>query len=321
MLFRQLVLFIAIITLSSCSTILNKKTYPVYVTSNEQHAAVKIKDSIYKLPARVQVKRSKEDLEVTLLTDSLSRNYNIQAILDPKFTHLNLTGSVIAPINYAVDLTTPKRFYYGKYILLNSAETDSIIQPKSTRLARYFSYKPETHKGDINTYLSVPFLNFFQFNFPNSSTVKEDTGMFLFGTGIEYYHKDKEFLNIGIGSYANVYESAVEDKALMFSHFIRITNNHKVNRFTLGYGLGFSHNIVTQKYYLYSQFEDEVIRIRRTQNTIDLVLAAQMQVVKNIHIGLTYKPSVYRLSSPSDFAYNHVISAEITAKLRLKKKK
>lgn len=319
--FKKLVFFIIIITLNSCSTLLNKKTYPVYVTSNEQQATVKIKDSIYKLPARVQVQRSKQDLEVTLLTDSLSRKFNVQAILDPKFTYLNLTGTIFAPINYAVDLTTQKKFYYGKHIFLNMAQTNDTIYTKPTRIVRYLSYKPDTHQGDINAYLSVPFLNFFHFNLPNTNTSKEDTGMFLFAAGIEYYHKNNEFINIGIGSYANIYDSAVRDKSLMFSHFLNITNNHRINRFTLGYGLGFSHNIVTQKYYLYSQFEDEVIRIRRTQNTIDLVLSAQMQVVKNINIGLTYRPSVYRLSSPSDFAYNHVISAEITAKLRLKKKK
>jgi hypothetical protein len=69
---RNLIFLIPIIFLSSCATLILRKDYDIRVSSNVPNAKAEILDSVYCLPAEFQIKRSKEDLNIKLLSDSIN---------------------------------------------------------------------------------------------------------------------------------------------------------------------------------------------------------------------------------------------------------
>lgn len=71
------------IILSSCSTILRKQTQKVYVFSSTEGATVTVNDSLYKLPAHVEVKRDRTPVKMEYKSafkeaDSLTTLFNYQ---------------------------------------------------------------------------------------------------------------------------------------------------------------------------------------------------------------------------------------------------
>ena len=126
----QLLLMVAGLLCTSCATILKKKTYNVKVTSDLEHAQVKVADSIYMLPAKIKLERSNKELDITLISEELNIDYKVKPSPDPVFLYVNLSGTLFAPLNYAVDFTNHKRFYYGKKIHLDSKDTLREIVPK-----------------------------------------------------------------------------------------------------------------------------------------------------------------------------------------------
>lgn len=60
---------------SSCATLLTKQSYKVKIDSNVEKAKVEVRDSIYPLPATIQVKRSRDDLDLKLITDTATIGY------------------------------------------------------------------------------------------------------------------------------------------------------------------------------------------------------------------------------------------------------
>ncbi|WHT38676.1 hypothetical protein QNH98_17040 [Myroides sp. mNGS23_01] len=57
-----------------------------------------------------------------------------------------------------------------------------------------------------------------------------------------------------------------------------------------------------------------------SHNTVGLLAAVNVEVVKNFHVGLSYKPSLYRVSAPKGHVNNHLLSLELTYKLKLRGK-
>jgi hypothetical protein len=149
------------LTLTSCATIFTKKSYDLKIDSSV-HGKVEIKDSVYKLPATVKVKRSKEDLTIKLIADTTTTHYTIRSAPNTHFVFFNLLWFELCPIAYLVDLTNQKRFYYGKSVYLNPYDTVRIIRPSAFKgFKNYFNKEYDGNKGKINLALSIPFINSF----------------------------------------------------------------------------------------------------------------------------------------------------------------
>jgi len=245
---RNLIFLIPIILLSSCATLMLRKDYDIRVSSNVPNAKAEIRDSVYSLPAEFRIKRSKEDLNIKLLSDSLKRNYIVKASPNATFLYANLICYPILPIMYGIDFTNQKRFYYGKTITLNTYDTTSIIRPKiSKKYNDYWTKSFPTNKGQINLIYSLSWVNSFYLQ-PNQETSKANTGFWGISAGLEYYYKEKKYLSLtgsAVMDFFIPFPAAVDfsgEVENMYSVYASLTDNYKFRRFTVGYGLNYSRN-------------------------------------------------------------------------------
>lgn len=323
---RNLIFLIPIILLSSCATLMLRKDYDIRVSSNVPNAKAEIRDSVYSLPAEFRIKRSKEDLNIKLLSDSLKRNYIVKASPNATFLYANLICYPILPIMYGIDFTNQKRFYYGKTITLNTYDTTSIIRPKiSKKYNDYWTKSFPTNKGQINLIYSLPWVNSFYLQ-PNQETSKANTGFWGISAGLEYYYKEKKYLSLtgsAVMDFFIPFPAAVDfsgEVENMYSVYASLTDNYKFRRFTVGYGLNYSRN--TWQLVYHDRFDPPPPTrepATKSSNTIGFTFDGYHQIGKRFYIGLIYRPTLLNIYPEVDFKYEHLISLDFKWKIRLKK--
>lgn len=319
---RLLFTLIICFLLTSCATILNKKTYDLRVSSNEIHAKLKIYDSIYDLPNKIKVTRSKHDLNVTLITDSLNWDYIIKSAPNPTFLYLNLVGSHFAPLNYAVDFTNQKRFYYGKDVYLNTNDTLRLIEPPSTKF--YTDFFAETYpknKNAINLVASIPYANAFYLK-PQDFGIKSNVGFFGISAGIEYFYKPKKYVSFKVSASTDFlapFPAPVHydgEHETMNSFNFALTDNVKINRFSIGYGLNYAFNKFN---FIDNSDHENEIKITRKSQSLGLSTDVYFQFGRYFFVGVVYKISLYQIQPKAEFKYEHLISLDFAFKLPLRK--
>ncbi len=330
--FKSIFLVVMVFCFTSCATVFSKRTYDLEITSHENTKA-KVYDSIYNLPAKVNVTRSKNDLTVVLISDTVTTNYSLQPSINPKYLYGNLSFVHLAPVGYLVDLTTQKRFYYGKSVFLNVNDTITQIRTPiaasysniKNNISNYFTDKHQTNKGQINLTVSIPWVNNFNFK-PIGENRKNDTKFFSLTAGIDYYHTENKFLNIHVSTLIGnevpvpVGVDSEGETESFISNSIGLTENHTFNRFTVGYGVQISKNkwIFSNK-----DYDENVLDSKKPYSTynlgIGLTANAYFRPVKNLYIGLVYNPNLYNLKPSSKFQYEHVLSLDFVWKFRIKR--
>src|SRR5688572_9621515 len=88
---------VIVILFSSCATTLNRKAYLVKFSSSGDGDKIEVNKKTYELPARVSIRRSKEDLDVKLITDTVTADYTIRSAPNPQFLFYNLLWFSVAP--------------------------------------------------------------------------------------------------------------------------------------------------------------------------------------------------------------------------------
>jgi len=309
-----------ILCLTSCATILAGKEYNVKLYSNIPDAKAKVNDSIYNLPTTVTVLRSKKELPVTLITNSATTNILLQPKVNPWFIYGNLAFGILG---YPIDLTNNKRFYYGREILL-----DNINNNKDSLQARekidYFKRDFPTHKGQINITASIPYANGFYLQ-PHNEPAKSSFGFFGFSIGAEYFYKDTKFLKFTAGSSIDFefpfpapldhFDSYETVTATNFT----LTNNHKIGRFTFGYGLNYAIYAwrIINPDHTFPAYGPE----SRTRNShaYGLSLNAYHQFSKSVFLGVVYNPTFVNSFPVTQFKYQHAVSLDLLFKFTLHK--
>lgn len=320
----SLVLLLAL-TLTSCATVFNKKNQAIYLYSTTNKESVKVQDSVYKLPLRLEVLRSKKDMEVTLLTDSVALDYTVKSTVDGKIVY-NLGGLMFAPIGFVIDLTNPKRFVYPKQIYLDPNEDDRVIdgskkrkqkvEKMKYRVDKYFAYKPDTKKGDIYFNGTLALFNYLSFDLPKDGGKPTGFGMGYGGVGFSYYYTDKNYLSLDLTANNNIAFLPLFNDRILGSYTVKLENHHQFNRFTVGYGIfsGSNEFLVEEGDY------NSVFDLESKQKVVGLVLSTNLELIKNLHLGFSYKPALYEVGASKGWINNHVVSLEIMYKLRLRRK-
>ncbi|WP_060873493.1 hypothetical protein [Myroides odoratus] len=317
-------LLLALLLLTSCATVLNEDSRLIYFYSSKNLEKIKVKDSIYELPVQLNLARSKEDLKVVMVTDSTDLNYTIKAHLDNKFLALNLTGLVFAPVNYAVDLTNHRRFEYPRTVYLDPMMADGmpIIQEEQMLKHRnkYINYKPNTKKGDIYFYGTFTPFNYMSFDIPGVLREQKQEALGNGGgeVGFLYYYGANSYLSIGAGGYTSFMLLPILEDFLLYAYTIKVANFHQINRLNLGYGVFWGRN-QNREDISENGYNREDIKVS-SHNTVGLLAAVNFEVAKNFHVGLSYKPSLYRVSAPKGHVNNHLLSLELIYKLKLRGK-
>lgn len=328
---RRLLPLLLLVLLSSCATIFSKKTYEMEVRSNT-YTKVKVYDSVFDLPAKIEVKRSKENLSIAFISDTVSKNHFIKASVSPKYLFGNLSFVHFAPVGYLIDLTTQKRFYYGNSILINANDTVTEINTQVTtnykgfkkRVRNYFTKDFDTNKGQLNVIVSVPWINSFHFK-PIGESAQNNTGFLGLSTGLEYFYHEKRFVGLygsfTIDSEVPVFAPISYDGEHQFlrSYAVGLTHNHKLNRFTVGYGLNYSKNTWQLKNNEYDPLEEgSRMPQSKSNHSLGLITNSYFQFGKRLFVGINYKPSLIAFNANSKLHYEHVISLDFVWKFKIK---
>lgn len=326
---RLFILFVVIIVfLPSCATLALKSNYNIHFQSSAENAKLQVSNKIYHLPADVNVIRSKEDLKVTLLTDTLQKDFVLKSGKSLSFMYGNLFLLFYAPVGYGVDMFSEKRFDYGYDIFLDPLSNDSIIRkatgPESFR--SYFSKEYQTNKGQVNLLFSLPWVNSFYMQ-PKFEKPRFNTGFWGISLGTEYFYKENKFIALTSGAVMDFFLSfpaAVDlsgEHELMSSVYVNLTNNHKTRRFTYGYGINYSKN---RWMYSYTDWGDPPPPTRdpetviRTNHSVGLTLTGYHQFGKRFFMGLIYRPTFFQIHPDVKFHYEHLISLDFVWKFKVR---
>lgn len=222
--------------LTSCATLVNQSTKIVTIHTTEPSKIIYKQDTVEteNNKTHLKVERKKEVLSIVAKTDSISKTI----LLEPKNSFMFWFN---IPSNYAlgmlIDMKNPKRYSYPGKIYLNSEDS----------INRYCKYGKIDNKGELYLHLSLPHVNSFYLK-PMNEGQKINTGFWGLSFGLDYYYSKNQFINLGVSGVMDFFmplPAAVDiagEHESMESIYIYLSNNHKIQRFSMGYGLSFARN-------------------------------------------------------------------------------
>ncbi len=314
------------LTLSSCATLVTRRSYRMAVRSRSADARIMYEDSTYKLPAILRVPRSGYPLKLQFIAGDTTRSLSVCARPNPAFLFGNLGWLQMAPAAYLIDLTNPKRFYYGKNLAINAEDTTTIYRATSARWRAYWGRSYAAQKGDVALQLSIPIVSSFLLR-PEGEGAKETVGCLGIGAGFSYAYRDRRGLGLSGGvaidnvspfpaavDYAGLYERYSSLwAALMHYHY-------PFRRLSFGYGVAYSLTS-WRLAYGHDAGTTPPARTPVTQSSVALgvMAAASFRVNKALSAGLSYRASLLGFHHGDAAPYEHVISFELAYPLRLRR--
>ncbi len=262
--------------------------------------------------ADITLKRSKEDVEITIRTDNLSKT-----ILLPSKNSVAYWSNLLynGGVGMLVEKNKPKRYTYPQLIYINSLDT----------LPTYSRFRPSYQKGEMFIHLSLPYMNHFYLNPPDETSTKKSLGFWGFSLGVDYYHTNNQYLHFSANTATNffvpvpaaVYREGEYES--MSTLFFALSNNHKINRFSVGYGVTYGENIWDLNYSAgFDSIPPSREPVRKVSENLGLIFTAYYQTGAHFNIGLIYRPTFIRLRPKGTGQYEHLISLDFAWKLRVK---
>jgi len=276
--FYKLLLLFAVITLTSCSTILHRKQQKINIFSNTENATVTVNDSIYQLPAKIKVLRDKTPIRISYQSANKQLDTIVYGKLSAVFKSVNLSTTYFFGVGYLVDLTNKKRFSYPGSIFFNDnidakiyenraeeyiirkniTNTEKIDEIHSVFKRNYFSdqrkllkkqekefklYNPAV--GKFRIFITPPTLSLIGFSSknPNVEQFNNFVGGIGFGFGADYFYKENKFVSFEISNRSNQFDSFYWSDHDILAHKLDLSvrKAHKVNRFEYSYGGSFTY--------------------------------------------------------------------------------
>lgn len=311
--FRFYILVICLSVLPSCASILNCKTKRVDIITNES-ARVEINNiplANVRNRTKLMVPRDISPIEITVFSDSIRKNITIDS--KNSFAYwFNIYANVGLGMIY--DKDRAKRYSYPNRVYVD-------IRNSENSYTSYYSFQKE---GDLLLHVSLPHINSFNLN-----PIGEDSSILSLGfwgakIGLDYYHHDRQFLNLSASAVSDFFvpvPAAIDisgEYDLMSSAYLSISNNHKINRYSIGYGLSYSRNTWDHRYY--DRFDPPPpLRepVKKTDYSLGLVFPLYCQFGDNFSLGMVYRPSFLKLQPEKSFKYEHLISADFAWKFFL----
>jgi len=170
-------------------------------------------------------------------------------------------------------------------------------------------------------YLSLPMINQFLMIVENEGT-KSMIGFGGITIGLDYFHSKNQFVHFGFSSLSGgsnrIKRGSLgnDDLETLTSAYISLSNNHKIERFYIGYGLSCARNTFSHdklSWFLGLPVES----VEKSHYALGLVFPTYVQIVKFFKIGVVYRPTFYRPNMTDKFLYEHIISIDFAFKIRL----
>ena len=302
--------------MTSCATILNRPHKYVTVNTTEQSKIIYKQDTINTVnnKALLKVERKRDPLSIVATTDSLTKPIRIGA----RNSVMYWANIYNYGIGMLIDMNNPKRYTYPDKIYINSADATS----------RYYRYGKANNKGELYLHQSYTIFNPFRM-IPENENVKVNTGFWGATIGVDYYHSKNQFIHLGVSGVSGGRTSILDSTALflkvkkvefMSSEHISLSNNHKIKRFSIGYGLSYAKNTWTYRkvwwFVIFPAIEEEIVK---SHNAFGFIFPTSFQIGDYFNIGVVYRPTFYRPNMPDKFLYEHLISFDFGWKIRLKR--
>lgn len=308
-LLRKWAFIILIITLSlltSCSGLLDYSYTRVKIYTAQPTAIIHNQDTIQTVrnKARLRVKRSKEPLKFSSISQDFITHHEVQAKKDLEYHHILL---ITAGIGHLIlkklsNNHKPLGYTYPDAIFINP---DNQLSKRDyfNRRAIYFQ-------------VSLPIVNSFYFQ-PRDEEVKINTGLFGFQTGFDFYSAKNTFINVGFMYVGDATIGRGNEFESMTAASLQLSNNHRIKSLSIGYGF------VTAAHTWRSRFLDnvsqELVTDEKSHAAVGFILPIYYQLGKSLHVGLIYKPTFYPGPRSSQIGtYEHTISFELAWKIRLR---
>src|SRR5690606_6997057 len=156
------------------------------------------------------------------------------------------------------------------------------------------------NKGEMYLHGSLPHINSFQLN-PLEEGTKTNTGFWGLTVGIDYYHSTHQFISLSASGVADLFvpvPAAVDisgEYELMSSRYVSLSNNHRIRRFTLGYGFSYARNTWDFRYYdRFSPSPPSRNPVKKSDYSIGFIFPTYFQSGKNFRLGVVYRPDFFR---------------------------
>jgi hypothetical protein len=327
---RALPFILLIALLSSCASIISRRNYRIGIRSDAREAKIRYKDSTYVLPTVIRVRRAKTPLALDFITPDTTKAITVRSKPNAAFVVGNLGWMQVAPLAYLIDLTTTRRFTYGKNLYLHAADT-STVYPISRKLwQRYWGRSYEPAKGDVSLVVSIPVVNHFMFQ-PAGEPTKEGYGCLGVSSGLSYAFRDRRSLVIAGGfavdipeplpfvftDYAGFHESRQ-------STWMGLMEMRHFRRLSFGYGLCFSRN--TWKIDYIDRWDTTGLPppagypIEKSRSAAGIMAAAYFRPNRVINVGVQYRSSLLDMGTGTIGPYEHVVSLDLAFPVNLVKR-
>ena len=265
----------------------------------------------------MKVERKNESFSIIATTDSLTKSIKIE----PRSSIMYWSNICFNyGIGMLVDMKNPKRYSYPDKIYINSADSRE----------DYSTYGKANNKGELYLHLSLPLVNPFRMTLENGET-KAKIGVLGITLGLDYYHSKNQFIHLGISGLSGGFSfknSKLEPSEDIFfsdntleslaSEYISLSNNHKIGRFAIGYGLSCAKNTWTDSR-LGWFFVPIIDSIKKSHYAFGFIFPNYFQLSEYFNIGVVYRPTFYRPNMTDKLVYEHLISLDFALKVRVKK--
>jgi len=300
--------------LTSCATLTNQAWTVSTIYTTEPTKIVFQNDTIKTKRNKVKLilERQNAPIEIIAITDSLKKKVTIKAVNSIEYW-ANI--AYFYGIGMLIDNRNPKRYTYPPKIYLNSTDT----------INKYYNYYERwNNKGQLLLHLSFPYYNSFRLSPVNEST-KKNFGYMGVSVGLDYYHSKNQFINISASRVTDCsapfvmddFVSENEKYEYIYSTYLSLSNNYKIKRLSIGYGLSYAINTwELVEYGRYGSIPVEV-SVTKTNKALGLVFSSYFQATPNFYLGVIYRPTLLRPDIKPTFKYEHLISIDFAWKIRL----
>ncbi len=309
-------LFLGLLLLSSsCASLLNDSTQTVHIFTNASTEIIHAGDTLCsnKRQTKIRVQRSAAPLQLTILSDSLSRPLTLAPKKSWAYWYNFITN---AGVGVFVDRHSDKQFGYPRHIFVDVTKEE----------AAFSLYNTFDKRNNLFLHFSLPHLNHYHYHPPGESGPKNSIGFWGLQLGLDYYYHPNRYIQLTVATIADLfipfpasinYEGEYESFG---ASFLNLSHHHQFGRFSIGYGLSYGRNRWARRYSKLSEeelAEPDYNPAERRYNTLGAVVPTYVQLGPKFHLGMVYRPTFWQFHSGTRQRYEHSISLDLAWKFQL----
>jgi len=300
---------------NSCATLLNSKTKRIDIITNTPAKVTLNNQTLENVNNRTKfiALRDIRPVKFSVYNDSVIKNITLDS--KNSFAYwMNIYPSL--GLGMLVDKDKPKRYTYPSRVYVDMTNNDS----------KFTTYYPFYRKGSVVLHVSLPHINGFLLKPIGEDSTMRSLGFWGIKLGINYFHNKNQFLDLSVSAVSDFFApfpGAIDiwgEYDLMTSIYSSFSNNHRIGRFSLGYGLSFSKNTWDHRYYDRFNAPPPLREpFKKSEYILGFIFPIYHQFGEYFFMGLIYRPTFLKVHPETQLVYEHLISFDFAWKFNLTK--